>query len=62
MVAIEPPWRVGRTLGRTVYCNEKFVALFDDPKLAQLVVDKMNDDWNGTEYQAVAPNGGSEHG
>lgn len=42
------PWRVGRKLGRTVYCDEKFVALFDEPRMAKLIVDTMNGTWNGT--------------
>lgn len=49
----ESPWRVGRKLRRTVYCSEKFVALFDDPGLAECVVNKMNDDWNGAMYTAA---------
>ncbi len=43
----DTPWLVGRELGRTVYCGEKFIALFDDPEMAKLVVSKMNAEWNG---------------
>lgn len=37
------PWRVGNSLGRTLYDVEgEFVGLMDTPELAQLVVDAVN--------------------
>lgn len=35
-------WRVGRKLGRTVYCCDTLVGMMDAPELAQEIVDVMN--------------------
>lgn len=37
------PWRVGNSLGRTLYdVDGEFVGLMDTPELAQLVVSAVN--------------------
>lgn len=40
--ASTPIWRVGKTLGRTLYKNEELVGLLDTPELAAEVVQAMN--------------------
>lgn len=37
-----PRWRVGRSLGRTLYRDEHFVGVLDTPELAREVVEAMN--------------------
>lgn len=37
-------WRVGRTLGRTLYVDDQVVGMVDTPELAQRIVDAMNRD------------------
>lgn len=36
-------WRVGRKLGRTLYCDEVFVGTIDTPEMAQAICDAMNE-------------------
>ncbi len=38
----EPRWRVGRTVGRTVYLDDVLVGLMDTPELAAQVVAALN--------------------
>ena len=38
----EPKWRVGRTLGRTLYLNGQCVGMVDTKELATDIVDRMN--------------------
>jgi hypothetical protein len=35
-------WRVGRSLGRTLYRDEALVGMVDTPELAREIVDAMN--------------------
>lgn len=35
-------WRVGRSVGRTIYIGDRLVGLMDTPELAQQVVDAVN--------------------
>ena len=35
-------WRVGRSLARTLYIDDSYVGIMDDPALAQRIVDMMN--------------------
>lgn len=35
-------WRVGRTLGRTIYRNDQCVGIVDTPELAECIVDSAN--------------------
>jgi hypothetical protein len=37
-------WRVGRTLGRTLYRDDVCVGMVDTPELAAEIVEKMNGD------------------
>ena len=37
-----PRWRVGRTLGRTLYIGEQLVGMVDTPELAERIVEAMN--------------------
>jgi hypothetical protein len=39
---IRPAWRVGRSLGRTLYVGDTFVGVVDTPKLAAAIVEAMN--------------------
>lgn len=34
-------WRVGKTLGRTLYLDEQCVGMLDDPRLARAVVEGL---------------------
>lgn len=36
------PWRVGRSVGRTVYINDKLVGMMDTPELAELAALAVN--------------------
>jgi hypothetical protein len=38
----EPRWRVGRTLGRTIYLDDECVGMVDEPRLAEGIVAAMN--------------------
>lgn len=40
--ATAPRWRVGRTLGRTLYVDDKCVGMVDTPELAAAIVEAMN--------------------
>lgn len=35
-------WRVGRTVGRTIYVGDRLIGLMDTPELAQQVVEAVN--------------------
>ena len=35
-------WRVGRTLGRTLYCDDVLVGLVDTPEIATAIAQRMN--------------------
>lgn len=48
------PWRVGRKLGRTLYCAEQLVGMLDDPYTAQHIVDVMNRDEAAAGYVSKA--------
>lgn len=39
-----PQWRVGKTLGRTLYLDDKCVGMVDTPEIANLIVKAMNND------------------
>lgn len=35
-------WRVGRKLGRTIYCNDMLMGMMDDMESADLIVKTLN--------------------
>jgi hypothetical protein len=36
-------WRVGRSVGRTIYIGDELIGLMDTPELAQQVVEAVNE-------------------
>ena len=38
----QPTWRVGKSLGRTLYCDEHCIGIVDTPDLAAAIVEAMN--------------------
>lgn len=40
-------WRVGRSVGRTIYCDDVLAGVLDDPAIAALVVEELNHRANG---------------
>jgi len=38
----EPRWRVGRTVGRTLYVDDRIVGMVDTPEMATTIVAAMN--------------------
>jgi hypothetical protein len=39
---MSPRWRVGRSLGRTLYLDDKVIGMVDTPELAARIVEAMN--------------------
>jgi hypothetical protein len=39
---MSPRWRVGRSLGRTLYLDDKVIGMVDTPELAARIVAAMN--------------------
>jgi hypothetical protein len=44
---MSPRWRVGRSLGRTLYLDDKVIGMVDTPELASDIVAAMNE-WEST--------------
>jgi hypothetical protein len=47
-------WRVGRTLGRTIYHGDTFVGLVETRQLAESIVERMNAELKGTDLRETA--------
>jgi hypothetical protein len=51
-------WRVGRTLGRTLYVGDKCIGMVDTPAIAEDIVDRMNA--ADERHQVAVVNAGAE--
>jgi hypothetical protein len=49
------PWRVGRSVGRTLYCGDELVGMVDTPALAEAICEAMSARWNGGSTEPTRP-------